>query len=72
MVRDDESSEMLDIIFGNPTDDIANHYDVDQGVTYFFASMIQQKKYNYISEVEKIQDGVKIKFGDFYVDTPHG
>ena len=65
--RDDDSSEMLDIIFGNPTDDIVNHYNLDNDVTYFFTrTMIAGKKQNYISEVEKIQDKIKIKYDEFY------
>jgi len=65
-VRDDDSSEMLDLIFNNPTDDIANHYDVDQSAPYFIPGKLAAKNRNYTSEVEKVQDGLTQKFRDFY------
>ena len=66
--RDDESSEMLDIIFSNIVFDVAHNYDI-LGISNFFGELIQKRSANYASEVERIEESVKSRFDKFYGDV---
>ena len=66
--RDDESSEMLDIIFGNIVFDVGHNYDI-LGISNFFSDLILKNTKNYASEVEKIEGSVKSRFEKFYDDV---
>ena len=66
--RDDESSEMLDIIFANIVFDAGHNYDI-LGISNFFSDLIRKNTTGYTSEVEKIEESVKSRFDKFYDDV---
>ena len=70
--RDDESQEILDLVFSTLVWDISFYYDFG-GIGKILDSMVGAKKTDFVSEYEKIEDKVKTaidKCVDLYRDLP--
>lgn len=65
--RDDESQEMMDMIFSTLVYDISFYYDFG-GIGKILDTMVGAKKTDFVSAYEKIEDKVKIAI-DKYVDA---
>jgi len=70
--RDDESREILDLVFSTLVYDISFFYDFG-GVGKILDSMVSRKRTNFISEYEKIENRIKTeieKYVDVYNSLP--
>jgi hypothetical protein len=64
--RDDESSEMLDLVFSTLVYDISFYYDFG-GIGKILDNMVSSKNTDFVSSYEKIEEKVKIEI-DKYVN----